>query len=91
MLRHVIEDIAPHLQVLTSVIHQRALAWCEVGQVDLLLLLSYRMPDMDGLEFAMRLHQLPNRRDIPILLITIVGDEPIRQAALDAGVIDFLI
>ena len=28
---------------------------------------------------------------MPIVLVTVVGDEPIRQAALDAGVIDFLV
>ncbi|NEK75179.1 MAG: response regulator, partial [Xanthomonas euvesicatoria] len=40
---------------------------------------------------ARRLRRLPSHRDIPIILITIVGDEPIRQAALEAGVIDFLV
>src|SRR5690606_25005117 len=30
-------------------------------------------------------------RDVPIVLVTVVGDEPVRQAALDAGVIDFLV
>jgi two-component system, response regulator RpfG len=90
MLRHVIEDIAPELRVYDFGDPLAALAWCEAGQVDLLLL-DYRMPGMDGLEFARRLRRLPSHRDIPIILITVVGDEPIRQAALEAGVIDFLV
>jgi len=49
------------------------------------------MPDMDGLEFARRFRRPPAHRDVPIVLITVVGDEPLRQAALDAGVIDFLV
>ncbi len=90
MLRHVIEDIAPELKVHDFGDPLAALAWCEAGHVDLLLL-DYRMPGMDGLEFARRLRRLPSHRDIPIILITVVGDEPIRQAALEAGVIDFLV
>jgi two-component system response regulator RpfG len=46
---------------------------------------------MDGLEFARRFRRSLSRRDVPIVLISVVGDEPVRQAALEAGVIDFLV
>ncbi|GAB3048947.1 two-component system response regulator [Stenotrophomonas tumulicola] len=90
MLRHVIEDIAPELSVHDFGDPLAALAWCEAHAVDLLLL-DFRMPEMDGLEFARRFRRLPKHRDIPVILITVVGDEPVRQAALEAGVIDFLV
>lgn len=90
MLRHIIEDIAPELAVHDFGAPGTALGWCESNQTDLLLL-DYRMPDIDGLEFARRFRRRPLHRDIPIILVTVVGDEPIRQAALEAGVIDFLV
>jgi two-component system response regulator RpfG len=49
------------------------------------------MPGIDGLEFARRFRRPLLHRDVPIVLVTVVGDEPVRQAALDAGVIDFLV
>ena len=90
MLRHVIEDIAAELHVHDFGDPLAALEWCEGNQPDLLLL-DYRMPGMTGLEMAQRFRRLPLHRDIPIVLITVVGDAPVRQAALDAGVIDFLV
>ena len=90
MLRHIIEDIGPELSVHDFGEPGAALGWCESNPADLLLL-DYRMPVIDGLEFARRFRRVPVNRDIPIVLVTVVGDEPIRQAALDAGVIDFLV
>jgi two-component system response regulator RpfG len=90
MLRHIIEDISSELHVSDFGDPEVALGWCESNQPDLLLL-DYRMPALDGLEFARRFRRLPLHRDIPIILVTVVGDEPIRQAALEAGVIDFLV
>ena len=90
MLRHILEDISPELEVLDFEDPQDALRWCEANRPDLLLL-DYRMPVIDGLEFARRFRRPLLHRDVPIVLVTVVGDEPVRQAALDAGVIDFLV
>src|SRR5690606_11636423 len=89
MLRHILEDIGPELDVRDFGDPLEALEWCSHNRPDLMLL-DYRMPGLDGLEFARRFRIPLAHRDVPIVLVTVVGDEPIRQAALDAGVIDFL-
>ena len=90
MLRHIVQDLGPQLRVHDFGDATEALAWCRQHRPDLLLL-DYRMPDLDGIEFARVFREPLGNRDVPIILITVIGDVPVRQAALDAGVIDFLV
>ncbi len=89
MLRHVIEDIAPELSVHDFGDPLTALAWCESHAVDLLLL-DYRMPEMDGLT-AMREIRADNRwRDLPIIALTAKAMPDDREHCLQAGANDYI-
>ena len=90
MLRHLLEDISPQIRVTDFSDPVDALSWTRQVPPDMVIL-DYRMPRMDGLEFAREFRRPLAQRDVPIVLVTVVGDEPLRQAALEAGVIDFLV
>jgi len=55
-----------------------------------LVLVDYRMPGLDGIEFIRLTRALPDYADTPIVMVTAYGDREVKLRALSAGVTDFL-
>jgi len=66
-----------------------ALDWCSANEPDLILL-DYMMPVMDGLEFIRRLRRMPDRADVPVVMVTADTESDVRHQALELGAQDFL-
>src|SRR3990167_1241665 len=90
IVRHLIQDIDADIKINEFADPVEALLFTQQEPQDMVIL-DYRMPNMDGLEFARRFRRPLSQRDVPVMLVTVVGDEPLRQAALDAGIIDFMV
>ena len=67
-----------------------ALAWCGLNEPDVLLL-DYRMPSPDGLEFIEQYRALQPDSDVPIIMVTAEQDHNVRRRAFDLGASDFLV
>ncbi len=66
-----------------------ALAWLETESADLLIV-DYRMPEMNGADFIRRLRERNGGGGAPAIIITARQDRECRISALDAGATDFL-
>jgi diguanylate cyclase (GGDEF)-like protein len=55
-----------------------------------LILTDVNMPGLNGIEVCRHVKATPHLRDIPILVITAVSDEPMLERAFAAGAHDFL-
>lgn len=67
----------------------KGLEWCAWSDPDLVIL-DYAMPGMDGIEFLRRFRALEGKRDIPLLMVTVVHEKSVRYQALEMGATDFL-
>jgi len=66
-----------------------ALKWLETEPADLLVV-DFRMPDMNGAEFISKIRSRTVGAHIPAIIITARQDRECRITALDAGATDFL-
>ncbi len=67
----------------------QGLNWAKTHDFDLLIV-DYMMPGLDGIAFIEQLRAMPEKVNLPILMITANDQKQIRYRALDVGATDFL-
>lgn len=80
---------AEYYEVITASNGPDALAACEHGGIDLILL-DIMMPGMDGFEVCGRLKSDPATQHIPVVMVTALDQPSDRVRGLNAGADDFL-
>lgn len=80
---------AEYFEVLTALSGPEALAICEQGRCDLVLL-DVMMPGMDGFEVCRRLKADPATAHLPVVMVTALDQPADRVHGLDVGADDFL-
>jgi two-component system cell cycle response regulator len=78
-----------YFEVLTSTNGPDAIAICENGGCDIVLL-DVKMPGMDGFEVCRRLRTAPATAHLPIVLLTALDRPADRVRGLESGADDFL-
>ena len=67
----------------------QALKFLQNNSCDLILL-DINMPEMDGFEVMTRIHDNPERKDIPIVFLTADNDPQTESLCLERGAMDFI-
>ncbi|MDY0341562.1 MAG: response regulator [Coriobacteriia bacterium] len=97
-----IEDSATIRQVVSMTLHERGYAVKEapdgVSGLHMLaeytpdaVLLDLNLPDIDGFEVCKRIKADPHRRNIPVIVMTGLGEPGFEIMAIEAGADDFVI
>jgi two-component system cell cycle response regulator len=80
---------AEYFDVVTAMDGAEALAICERGECDIVLL-DVMMPDMDGFEVCRRLKAGLTTHHLPVVMVTALDQPSDRLKGLEAGADDFL-
>lgn len=88
--RYLLHDRKYSYKVLEASLGRQGLELWQQHRPDAVLL-DYRLPDLDGLEFLARLQSLRQQTDSPVIVITGQGSEAIAVQAMKAGAQDYLV
>jgi putative two-component system response regulator len=80
----------PHYRILGVRSGPLALALLEKELPDLILL-DVMMPEMDGFTVLVHLKQEPRTADIPVIMVSALGDEVDEELGLSLGAVDYII
>jgi two-component system phosphate regulon response regulator PhoB len=56
-----------------------------------LAVVDWMLPGLSGIELCRRIRRLPNRRDLPVIMLTARSEEADRVRGLDAGADDYMV
>ncbi len=96
-----VEDEAPIREMLGYTLMKEGYTFREAADVEKarpmiaddrpdLLLLDWMLPGMNGVDYARRIRNNPDTRDIPIIMLTARGEETDKVRGLDTGADDYI-
>ncbi|MGF1514646.1 MAG: GAF domain-containing protein [Elainellaceae cyanobacterium] len=88
--RYVERNAALSCAVIEAELGELGLKLCQQAQPDVVLL-DYRLPDLDGLEFLTTLKTLMGEQTPALILVTGQGSEAVATQSLKAGAADYLV
>jgi PAS domain S-box-containing protein len=88
--RYLLRDQEYSYTILEATLGKKGLELWQQHQPDAVLL-DYRLPDLDGLEFLAQLQPSPQQLCFPVIMVTGQGNEAITVQAMKAGAQDYLV
>ncbi|MEH2179678.1 response regulator [Nostoc sp.] len=88
--RYLLRDREYSYTILEATLGQQGLELWQQHQPDAVLL-DYRLPDLDGLEFLAQLQPSTQQPCLPVIVVTGQGNEAIAVKAIKAGAQDYLV
>jgi len=90
IVKNVFTDMRIPCQYLEAENGKKAFELLETNKVNLVFL-DWNMPEMDGLEFLMKVRAMPDYKDLPIVMVTSEAAKYNVVDALSYGATDYII